>query len=333
VQSDGKIIVVGLTGTSSSSFDQRFLRSPLQTPTVRSTPPSAAALGYAVIKRLRLDGERYCLPGRYPKRRQDLARRPSPTAISALVRLNADGTLDTLFGGTGKVTTSIGTTDGAFAMALQSDGKIVLGGFSGTSSSVYDFALARYNADGSLDTTFNGTGKRTYSVGPNGEHIYGLLVQSDGKFVVAGGAVLSATDGGDFALARFNADASLDTSFATAGISTAQLRPRFRHLSCGTAAGRRQRSGRRLLGGRLHDVAHKRRFKRAAVWRLLADGTLDTSFGTNGYFVSTNSSLIDVSTLLVQSDGKIIVVANVGTRIARLSQPALSIRPSALPVT
>src|SRR5262249_53732517 len=121
------------------------------------------------------------------------------------------------------LTTNINSTDGAFAMTLQNDGTIVLGGFSGTSTSVYDFSLARYNTNGSLDTTFNGTGKRTYSVGPNAEQMYGMLVQSDGKLVVAGGAVLAGNGGGDFALARFNSDASLDMSFGTTGVTTADL--------------------------------------------------------------------------------------------------------------
>ena len=75
----------------------------------------------------------------------------------------------------------------------------------------YDFALVRYNADGSLDTTFNGTGKVVMPVGSSYDHAYSVQVQPDGKIVVAG----SSHNGSnyDFALVRYNADGSLDTSF------------------------------------------------------------------------------------------------------------------------
>jgi len=82
VQSDGKIIVVGLTGTSSSSSTNDFFAARYNADGTLDTS-FGGGLGYAVINVSRLDGERYCLPGRYPKRRQESCSAAKPTAISA----------------------------------------------------------------------------------------------------------------------------------------------------------------------------------------------------------------------------------------------------------
>jgi uncharacterized delta-60 repeat protein len=88
----------------------------------------------------------------------------------ALVRYNADGSLDTGFDGDGKVTTAIGTSyDEAFSVIQQADGKLVVAGYSHNGSN-YDVALVRYNADGSLDTGFDGDGKVTTDMGGNNDY-------------------------------------------------------------------------------------------------------------------------------------------------------------------
>ena len=131
----------------------------------------------------------------------------------ALVRYNADGSLDTGFGTGGKVTTAFGTGyDEAYGVTVQSDGKIIVAGSAINGSE--DFALVRYNADGSLDTGFGTGGKVTTPIGTGTDTAYDVLVQADGKIVVAGEA--SGT-GYDFALARYNADGSLDTGFGSGG--------------------------------------------------------------------------------------------------------------------
>ena len=76
----------------------------------------------------------------------------------AVARYNTDGSLDTSFDGDGKIVTQIGSSSGAFSVAIQMDGKIVAAGFSNVSLSSYDFTLVRYNSDGSLDTLFDGDG-------------------------------------------------------------------------------------------------------------------------------------------------------------------------------
>ena len=121
------------------------------------------------------------------------------------------GTLDTLFGTDGKVTTPIGAgTDVAYAVAIQSDGKIVVAGssYNGTND---DFALARYNTNGSLDTSldtsFGTDGKVTTAIGAGSDVAYAVAIQSDGKIVVAGSSYNGTNN--DFALARYLNDVSI----------------------------------------------------------------------------------------------------------------------------
>jgi uncharacterized delta-60 repeat protein len=131
-----------------------------------------------------------------------------------IVRLNPNGSLDPAFGGAGGVVTSISSTNNeAYAVALQSDGKIVAAGYSNNGSND-DFAVVRYNTDGSLDTTFGGTGKVTTPIGSDYDDAYAIAIQPDGKIVVAGASVMSSND---FALVRYNPDGSLDTTFNGTG--------------------------------------------------------------------------------------------------------------------
>ncbi|MBI4285756.1 MAG: hypothetical protein HY670_07665 [Chloroflexi bacterium] len=141
----------------------------------------------------------------------------------AVARYNADGSLDPTFDTDGKVTTSFGSSgrDQAWAVAIQSDGKIVVVGDT-TAFGRNFFAVARYNADGSLDTTFDADGKVTTDFGTAGDIsplAQGLSValQSDGKIVAAGSFFKFFNTGWDFALARYNTDGSLDTSFGGTG--------------------------------------------------------------------------------------------------------------------
>ena len=133
----------------------------------------------------------------------------SPSASAAI------GDLDISFSGDGKVTTAIGaSSDIARSVVLQSDGKIVVAGYSYNGAN-NDFALARYNTDGSPDTSFDTDGKVTTAIGASGDVAYSVVLQSDGKIVVAGYSDNGANY--DFALARYNTNGSPDTSFDTDG--------------------------------------------------------------------------------------------------------------------
>ena len=137
----------------------------------------------------------------------------------ALVRYNTDGTPDTTFGTDGTVTTDLGGSDYAPAVALQPDGRIVAAGSAFFAPATWIFSLARYTSSGSLDPTFGAGGKVTSSFGGTHEVANAVAVQPDGK-IVAGGAVGSAPTSLDFGLARYNADGSLDGSFGVGGKTT-----------------------------------------------------------------------------------------------------------------
>ncbi|MBK6541117.1 MAG: hypothetical protein IPG10_07525 [Flavobacteriales bacterium] len=136
----------------------------------------------------------------------------------AVVRYNADGTLDTSFSADGKVTTAIGTSnDVAGSVSIQPNGRIVVAG-SSIDGSDNDFAVVRYNADGTLDTSFSADGKVTTAIGASNDVASSVAIQPDGRIVAAG-----STGNGpnaDVAVVRYNADGSLDTSFSADGMVT-----------------------------------------------------------------------------------------------------------------
>jgi uncharacterized delta-60 repeat protein len=128
----------------------------------------------------------------------------------ALARYDRDGSLDTSFGG-GKVTTDFGSaSDFAFDVAIQPNGSIVAGGAVGYSTAGADFALARYERDGSIDPSFGVGGKVTTDFG-SFDYAFAPAIQPDGRIVAAGAG------SEDFAVARYNRDGSLDTSFGIGG--------------------------------------------------------------------------------------------------------------------
>ena len=129
----------------------------------------------------------------------------------AVVRFNSNGTLDNTFSGDGKATTSIGSTDNAYCLAIQDDGKILLAGYS--HMGIDDlFSIVRYNTDGTLDNTFSTDGKVTTAIGSSSDYIFGIGIQSDGRIVVAG----YSNNGSNFdiAVARYNSDGTLDNTFS-----------------------------------------------------------------------------------------------------------------------
>jgi uncharacterized delta-60 repeat protein len=138
----------------------------------------------------------------------------------AVVRYNTDGSHDASFDGDGIVVTDFGPDvvddqDTVHSVALQADGKIVVFGTAKVTGATFGFALVRYNADGSLDTTFDGDGKLSFA--PSNVFISGagMVIQPDGKIVAAGSR--NAGDTTSSLVARFNPNGSLDTSFDSDG--------------------------------------------------------------------------------------------------------------------
>jgi uncharacterized delta-60 repeat protein len=217
----------------------------------------------------------------------------------------AEGDLDPTFGLGGKVKTDFGNTfDAAEEVAVQPDGKIVVAGNRFTSTG--DFAVARYNTDGSLDTTF-GTGGLVFTDlnGGSFDFARAMALQPDGKIVVAGhssGAVSPADE--DFAVVRYNSDGSLDTTFGTGGIVFTDFGAQFFE---GAFAVGLDSAGRIVAAGGTYDFTTQRDF---AVARYNPDGSLDTTFDGDGR-VTTALSLTNfdiVADVAIQADDRIVAV-------------------------
>jgi uncharacterized delta-60 repeat protein len=225
----------------------------------------------------------------------------------------ADGTLDPTFGTGGKVKTDFHRrNDLAHGMALQPDGKIVVAGISfiGISAAGGDFAVARYNTDGTLDSSFGVGGKVTTDFGLT-DQASSVVVQPDGKIIVAGGTYATfPAGGGQFALARYNSNGSIDTSFGVGGL----VRTSFGSSGCFASALVLQSDGKIIAGGTNYiDLQTNSDF---GLVRYNSDGSLDSSFGIGGEVSTEFDGLLDnVSAVLVQPNGKIIAVGAASSAI------------------
>jgi uncharacterized delta-60 repeat protein len=218
----------------------------------------------------------------------------------AVARYNTDGSLDSNFGTSGKVITDfVQENDEAYGVALQSDGKIVVAGISSSGASTYDFAVVRYNPDGSLDSNFGSGGKVITDFAGDSDQGRALVIQSDGKIVVAG---ITLSGDSDFALVRYNSDGSIDTSFGFNG----KISTDFPGLDDDEAyAVAIQGDQRIVVVGRTFQSGNSD----FAIARYNQDGSLDTSFDTNGIQVTDYAGgEDDAYGVAIQTDGKILAV-------------------------
>ncbi|MEH1910537.1 MAG: DUF4347 domain-containing protein [Nostoc sp.] len=225
----------------------------------------------------------------------------------AIVRYNSNGSLDTSFNTTGKLTTNFTNgNDFGNSITVQPDGKILVAG--GSDNDINnDFAIVRYNSNGSLDTSFNITGKVTTDFASNNDSAYSITVQPDDKILVAGGSDNGINN--DFAIARYNSNGSLDTSFNTTGKVTTDFASNNNDSGYSLTV---QPDGKILVAG---DSDNGTNFD-FAIARYNSNGSLDTSFNTTGKVTTDFASNNDSGySLTVQPDGKILVAgeSNNGT--------------------
>jgi uncharacterized delta-60 repeat protein len=216
----------------------------------------------------------------------------------------APGDLDTTFGTGGQVTTSFSTgIDEGYSVAQQGDGKIVVAGYTETSTG-YAFAVARYQADGSLDRGFGGTGKVVTHVGPDQSVGNAVAVQADGKIVVAGYSQTGATQ--NFAVVRYTSTGELDPTFNGTGMAITPLGVGSSSALAVTV----QADGKIVAtgfssGGPSFGIV---------VVRYTSTGALDTTFdadGIAGTFTGTGNAF--AYSVKVQADGKILVGGSADT--------------------
>lgn len=210
----------------------------------------------------------------------------------------ARGDLDPSFGSGGKVTTDFGGNETAWGLAVQSDGKAVVAGTRFDPGPSDDFVLARYTSRGALDATFDGDGRVTTDFGGRSDGADDVAIQADGKIVAAGSGFPAQVRPLDFALARYNRDGTLDSTFGDGGKVLTTFEP---NSIDGANAVVIQPDGRIVAAGSTR-TGPTREF---AVARYLPNGSLDASFDGDGLVVTPIPSGV-VFDLAVQPDGKLI---------------------------
>ena len=244
----------------------------------------------------------------------DLASEAPGASDFLVLRYNADGSPDNSFDGDGRVVTSFGDgEDGAGAVRIQPDGKILVAGAINMKTPQGQVALARYNANGSLDTTFDGDGKLTTDVAELQnveERAEALILQPDGKILVVVSTLKENFLEDQVFVVRYNADGSRDNSFAGDGITTLPF------VIPGGPGGNiaqgltgndiaLQPDGKVVVAG----IVTTEEFGDVFVWRINADGTHDQTFGGRAVTVSFNRSDLAAS-VFVRPDNKIFVAGS-----------------------
>ena len=213
-----------------------------------------------------------------------------------IVRYNTNGTLDTTFSGDGKAATDFTSgLDFAWDVAIQPDQKIVVAGRTGGSDG--RFAVARYNANGTPDTTFSTDGKATANLTPGEDNAIALALSTDGKIVLAG---FASGSGGQIGLARFTANGSLDTGFSGDGRLLKNVTTAL-DVAWGVAV--QPADNKIVVGGRTGGANSK-----FIALRYNVNGTPDNTFSGNGDVAIDITSFVDHAyDLVLQSDGKILL--------------------------
>lgn len=204
-----------------------------------------------------------------------------------VARLNEDGSYDTSFGNNGISVISYGssTDERPNAITLAPDGKIIVAGNT-EGGLIWQTAIARLNADGSLDTSFSNDGKQNLSITNRSDYLNGVEVTFDGKIIAAGGGVFnSGSNQGRMAIVRYLDNGELDPSFGVNGTVTLNVLD----ASCIGESLISLPDGKSLIAGYANGIGIQRSF---AIIRLDINGDLDPTFGTNGSVVTVVPSVL-----------------------------------------
>jgi len=309
IQADGRLVVVGTTYRQNDFSGEDFVVTRHNTDgtldntfgvggKVRTDFPGLAAVPSSVV--IQPDGKIVVAGGAFPLF--------TFLGNFEVVRYNPNGSLDTSFGDGGIVTTIFPQGSYAFDVALQSDGKIIAAGtvfvdFDPGEMSDTDFALARYNPDGTPDATFGSGGQISTDFLGHEDDAFSVLIQPDGKIVAVGSANDPATFY-DFAAARYLSNGTIDTTFGVAGKV---------HTDFGDQNFDRARSAALQPDGRIvaagFAISHGGGVQNFAVARYTSSGVLDTTFSRDGKTqIDFGNCCQSATKVLLQSDGKIITV-------------------------
>jgi uncharacterized delta-60 repeat protein len=314
IQADGKLVVVGQTYKNNDFSTEDFVVTRYNADgtldntfgvrgRVRTDFPGLAAVPSAVV--IQPDGKIVVAGGAFPLF--------TFAGNFEIVRYNSNGSLDTSFGNGGIVTTTFPEGSYASDVALQADGKIIAAGtvfvdFIIGEPSDTDFALARYNSDGSLDPTFGNGGTVSTDFFGNEDDAFSVLIQPDGKIVAVGSANNPATFY-DFAAVRYLSNGTIDPSFGVAGkVSTDFGDQNFDRARSAAL----QSDGKIVAAG--FAISQNGGVQNFAVARYTSTGILDTTFSRDGKTqIDFGDCCQSANKVLVQSDGKIITVGYANT--------------------
>lgn len=296
IQNDGKIIVVGKT-YAGTNYDIAIARY-----NTNGTLDNTFGYGGLIVKNL----QNYDDIGQAVILQPDGKILITGTTFNGsfirdfcLLRYNSDGNADNSFGVNGVVIADVGNIfEYATCLDLQTDGKIIVGGYSANNLNNTDFAIIRFNPDGSIDNSFGNNGIIKTAIGSGNDDLFSLRVQSDGKILAAG-----TTDNGtfDFCLVRYNSDGSLDNSFGNNGIVITDFDNRYDRATSIQI----QPDGKILVGGIAEITNGNMDF---ACVRYNINGSLDNTFGSGGKVTKNIMTVNDYCyKLVLQNDGKIIL--------------------------
>jgi uncharacterized delta-60 repeat protein len=294
IQSDGKIVAVGSSNNganddfsivrfnSDGSIDNTFNGNGIQITDFGNTYDYAQALAIQSDGKIVVGG--------------------ASNGDFALVRYNSDGSLDNTFNGTGVQTTDLSNDDYGYGVTLQADGKIILVGNANTSTGTVDLTVLRYNVNGSLDSTFNGTGIQTTNFTTySSDFGNDVKVQADGKIVVAG--YTQTFSNYEYAVVRYNSDGSLDNSFDSDGIQTTAMGVSI-DIAFSLAI---QTDGKIIIAGRTGNGSSASDF---GLVRYNTNGSLDLTFSGDGIQTTDFGFREFGKAITLQPDGKFIVVGS-----------------------
>jgi uncharacterized delta-60 repeat protein len=240
-------------------------------------------------------------------------------SFKRVARYSRDGVLDTNFGTEGEATVIFSgqDTDEVRALAVQPDGKIVVAGFSRAGiSDDDDFAVARLNPDGTLDTSFGTGGKVITDFFGFFDRAHFVLIQPDGRIIVGGEAYTSLSGNSEIAVVRYLSDGSLDPGFGTGGKALADLSARD-----AAYAGALRADGSIVIAGGFGVPSTSALHADSVLMQLRADGSVDTSFGVNGIrAVDLAAGAPDwLEAVAIDADGRVVGALGSGFGAARFS--------------